>query len=413
MYHVLEQEIVILSAARTPVGHFRGILSEFDAVQLGGLAIGAALERSGLQPDAVDTVNMGLVVSAGLGEAAAKAAAVRAGLPPTVHTRTVDSVCGSAMDAIALGVESLLAGTAQVVIAGGMESRTSAPYLIGPNIRRRTEHYERGMRVRVKRAGAYRWQLSENVEEQLEGTGLVDPTSYDGLFWPAEKKFMRQYALDFAARQGYTAEQINECAAASHRKATEAREEGLLGEEIVAVGDAAGDELRSQEWQDRALAEGADDVASAYNSSTPADAGAAVVVTTAARAGELGAKPMARVLGYARLDGPPAEYLSAPARAGEELIAGLKQAGRPADFTIVEANEAFGIQVPMFERAFEGMEINVHGGAIAMGHPLGAAGARILTTLLYAMRRYGHRRGLAAICYGGGGGYAMAVEMSD
>ncbi len=412
MRYVLEQEIVILSAARTPVGHFRGILSEFDAVDLGSLAIGAAVASAGVEPRAIDTVNMGLVVSAGLGEAPAKAAAVRAGLSPEIHSRAVDTVCASAMDAIVLGIESLLAGSAQVVVAGGMESRSSAPYLLGPKIRRNTEHYNRGTRLRVKRAGAYRWQLSENAEEQLEGTGLVDPTSYDGLFWPAEKKFMRQYALDFAARRGYAAEQINECAAESHRKAAEAREQGLLGEEIVGAGEAADDELRSAEWLERALAEGEEDVASAYNSSTPADAGAALVVTTAARAKELGARPVARVLGYARIDGPPGDFLAAPARAGEELIAGLKDAGKQVNFTIVEANEAFGMQLPMFEEAFAGTEINVHGGAVAMGHPLGAAGARILTTLLYAMRRYGHRQGLAAICYGGGGGYAMAVETS-
>ena len=413
MHHVLDEDIVIVSAARTPVGHFRGILSEFDAVDLGGFAIGGAVSRSGLAPDAIDTVNMGLVVSGGLGEAPARAAALRAGLSPEVHSRALDTVCGSAMDAVVLGIESLLAGTAQVVVAGGMESRSSGPYLVGPKLRRNTQHYKRGERLRVKRAGAYRWQLSENVEEQLEGTGLVDPTSYDGLFWPAEKKFMRQYALDFAARRGYTAEQINGCAAESHRKAREAREQGLFRDEVVAAGEAADDELRSDEWLARALAEGQDDVASAYNSSTPADAGAAVVVTKAERAKELGVQAIARVLGYGRIDGPAGDFLSAPARAGGELIAALKAAGRPADFTIAEANEAFGIQIPMFEEAFGGMAINVHGGAVAMGHPLGAAGARILTTLVYAMRRYGHRCGLAAICYGGGGGYAMAVERMD
>ncbi|UCC67181.1 MAG: thiolase family protein [Armatimonadota bacterium] len=410
MHRVLEEEIVILSAARTPVGHFRGVLSDFDAVNLGGFAIEGAVERSGLGPDVIDTVNMGLVVSAGLGEAPGKAAAVRAGLLPEIHSRTVDTVCGSAMDAIVLGIESLLAGTARVVVAGGMESRSSAPYLVGPKLRRNTEHGQRGEWLRVERAGAYRWRLSENAAEQLEGTGLVDPTSYDGLFWPAERKFMRQYAVDFAARRGHTAEMINGYAAESHRKARRAREEGLFEEEIVEAGGAAADELRSEEWLARALAEGRDDVASAYNSSAPADAAAALVVTRAECAEALGVEPIARVLGYARIDGPPGEFLSAPARAGERLLAGLKEAGRPGDFTIAEANEAFAMQVPMFEKAFGGMEINVHGGAVAMGHPLGAAGARILTTLLYAMGRYGHRRGLATICYGGGGGYAMAVE---
>ena len=410
MHLVLEEEIVILSAARTPVGHFRGILSQFDAIALGHAAIEAAVSRARLDPGEVDTVNMGLVVSAGLGMAAVKAAAMRAGLPASVHTRAVETACGSGMDAIVLGVESLLAGSAKVMVAGGMESRTNAPYLVGPRFRRSTEHYRRGERLKVKRAGAYRWQLGENVEEQVGATGLVDATTYDGLFWPAEQKFMRQYALEFAARQGYTVEQVNHHAAESHRKAKRAKDEGLFREELASAGSVGDDELISEERQQRALEESPEDMASAYNSSTPADAAAALVLTTEAQAKELGMEPLARVLGYARVDGPAAEYLSAPARAGQELMSALKSAGSTADFGIIEANEAFAIQLPLFEEAFAGMAINVHGGAVALGHPLGAAGARILTTLLYATRRCGHRRGLAAICYGGGGGYAIAVE---
>jgi acetyl-CoA C-acetyltransferase len=410
MHHVLQDDIVILSAARTPVGRFAGDLSDFDATDLGSLTIGAAVERAGLDAAAIDTVNMGIVVSAGLGLAPAKAAALRAAVPATAHVRSVESVCGSAMDAIGLAVESIVVGTAQVAVAGGMESRTNGPYLVGPKFRRNSGDYRRGQRLRVSRAGAYRFQLSENPQEQLEGTGLVDPTTYDGLFWPAEKKFMRQYALDFAAARGITVEEVNRCAAESHRKAREAVGKGLFGDEIVPAGSVETDELVPAERLERELAENPDDLASLYNSSTPADAGAAVVLTTGERAAELGLTPMARVLGYARVDGVPSEYLSAPVKAAELLLGKLKDAGKPADFTIAEANEAFGIQLPLFHRAFKGMDINVHGGAIALGHPLGAAGARILTTLLYAMRRYDHRRGFATICYGGGGGYAMAVE---
>jgi acetyl-CoA C-acetyltransferase len=410
MHHVLQDDIVILSAARTPIGRFAGSLSAFDAVDLGSLAIDAAITRSAVDAAAVDTVNMGIVVSAGLGLAPTKAAALGAGVPATAHVRSVESVCGSAMDAIGLAVESLVVGTATVAVAGGMESRTNGPYLVGPKFRRNSGDYRRGERLRVKRAGAYRFQMSENPQEQLEGTGLVDPTTYDGLFWPAEKKFMRQYALDFAAAQGITVEEVNTYAAESHRKAREATEKGLFGEEIVAAGGVEADELVAEERLQRELAENPDDLASLYNSSAPADAGAAVVLTTGERATELGLTPMARVLGYARVDGVPSEYLSAPVEAAELLSGKLESAGKPADFTIAEANEAFGIQLPLFHRAFKGMDINVHGGAIALGHPLGAAGARILTTLLYAMRRHDRRRGFATICYGGGGGYAMAVE---
>jgi len=413
MFHVLEKEIVIVSAARTPVGRFRGALSEFDAIDLGALAIGGAVSRAGVDPKLVDTVNMGLVVSAGLGLAPAKAAAVKAGLPPEVHTRAVESVCGSAMDAMALAMESLLAGTARVAVAGGMESRTNAPYLVGPTLRRNSANYKRGQRLSVKRAGAYRFQLSENTEEQLGCTGLVDPTTYDGLFWPAEKQFMRQYALDYAAAHGILLEDVNEHAAESHRKAREAVAKGLFRDEIVPAGSVGEDDLVPEERLKRELEESPEDFASLYNSSTPADSAAAVVLTTGSRARELGLEPMARVMGYARVDGPASEYLIAPVKAAEMLFGELEAAGRPTDFTIAEANEAFGIQLPLFRRAFEGVDINVHGGAIALGHPLGSAGARITTTLLYAMKRYGHRRGFSAICYGGGGACALAVERAS
>ena len=410
MFNVLKQEVVILSAARTPIGRFRGSLSDFDAIELGALAIGGAVSRAGVDSKLVDTVNMGLVVSAGLGLAPAKAAAVRAGVSPEAHVRAVESVCGSAMDAIGLAVESLLVGTARVAVAGGMESRTNAPYLVGPTLRRNSGKYKRGQRLSVTRAGAYRFQLSEDAEEQLAGTGLVDPTTYDGLFWPAEKKFMRQYALDFAVARGISVDDVNRCAAESHRRAREATEKGLFRDEIVPAGSVDTDDLVPEERLRRELEENPDDLASLYNSSTPADAAAALVLTTGGRARELGLEPMARVVGYARVDGPAPEYLIAPIKAAEMLFRELEAAGEPRDFTIAEANEAFGIQVPLFEEAFGGMEVNVHGGAVAMGHPLGAAGARILTTLLYAMGRYEHRRGFAAICYGGGGGYALAVE---
>jgi len=425
MFLIPDRDIVILSAARTPIGRFAGSLSAFDAIGLGALAIGAAVSRSGIDPKRIDTVNMGIVVSAGLGLAPAKAAAMKAGLSPEAHVRSVESVCGSAMDAIGLAVESLIVGTARIAVAGGMESRTTAPYLIGPTFQRHTDSYRRGERLAVKRAGAYRFHLSENPEEQLGATGLVDPTTYDGLFWPAEKMFMRQYALDFAAAHGITVEEVNALAAESHRRAREATGQGLFKDEIVPAGEVEADDLVPEERLRKELEENPDDLASLYNSSTPADAAAAVVLTTGSIVKELGLEPMARVMGVARLDGPPSEFLIAPVRSAEMLIGRLREAGvlqasacdgqakacgTPTDFTIAECNEAFGIQLPLFHRAFPGVEINLHGGAIALGHPLGAAGARITTTLLYAMKRYRHRRGFSTLCYGGGGGYTLAVE---
>ncbi len=413
MWHILTHDIVLLSAARTPIGRFAGNLSPFDAIDLGAFAIGAAVSRAGLSPEQVDTVNMGMVVSAGLGLGPVKAAAMKAGLSPQVHARAIESVCGSAMDAIGWAVESLTVGTAQIVVAGGMESRTNAPYLLGPTIRRNSQNFTRGQRLRVARAGAYRFQLEAHIEEQLASTGLVDPTTYDGLFWPAEKKFMRQYALDFAAAHGLTVEQINAYAAESHRKAREAVAKGYFREEIAPAGSVDQDELVPEERLARELADNPDDLASLYNSSTPADAAAALVLTTADRAKELGLAPLARILGYARTDGPPSDFLIAPVRTTELLLRELKAAGRPVDFTIAEANEAFGVQLPIFHQAFQGVSLNVHGGAIALGHPLGAAGARITTTLVHAMRRYHHRLGFATICYGGGGGYTLALEKYD
>ena len=393
------------------MGRFDGALAGFDAIQLGALAIEAAVARAGVPPEAVDTVNLGNVVPGGLGEAPAKAAALRAGLSPGIHARTVETVCGSAMDALVLAAESLLAGSAELVVAGGMESRSNAPYLLGPRFRRAGGEYRRGERLRVKRGGAYRFVFAESPEEQLRATEIIDPTTYDGLFWPAEKKFMRQYALDFAARRGYTAEVVNRYAAESHRKAAAARSQGWFGDEIAAAGEVSADELAPEEVLQRELRERPDDVASAYNSSTPADAAAALVLTTARLAEARGWRPAARLMGYARVDGPASEFLATPVKAARELLSALEAAGRVDGFTIAEANEAFAIQLPLYEEAFPGMDINVHGGAVALGHPLGAAGARIVTTLLHAMLRYQRRRGIAAICYGGGGGYALAVEL--
>lgn len=413
MVRILDKPVAILSAARTPVGRFDGILAAYDAVELGARALGAAVQRSGLGPDQIDTVTMGCVVSAGYGEAPAKEAALRVGLPETVHARGVDAVCGSAMDAVAISAELVLAGAAVVAAAGGMESRSNAPYLLGPRFWKGAGDYRRGERIRVKRAGAYRFAFSEDVEQQLRLVEIKDSTAYDGLFWVREKKFMREYALEFARKMGYTVEQVNGLAAESHRKAWQATNTGAFADEIVPVGEALHDELLTDEKQQQIIAEKPDDIASVFNSSVPADGGAALIVAAQQTAERLGLRPMARILGYARVDGPACEFLRRPVDAVNELLEGLAKAGDSGPFEIIEANEAFGVQLPLFQEAFSPMKINVHGGAIALGHPFGAAGARILTTLLYAMKRYGYRRGLAAICFGSGGGYAMAVEREE
>ena len=410
MVRLLNSRIVIVSAARTPVGGFDGILAPYDAVELGAHAIRAAVQRAGVSPGKIDTVSMGLVVSCGYGEAPAKEAALRAGLRETVHARAVESVCGSAMDAICITAEMVLCGASSIAVAGGMESRSNAPYLLGPRFWKAAGGYQPGMRLKVKRAGAYRFALSEHIEQQLSAVEIRDPTAYDGLFWPRERKFMREYALAFAKKMDYTVEQVNALAADSHRKAWQATESGAFADEIVPVGDASSDELMTPEEQQRVIAEKPDDIASAFNTSVPSDAGAAVVLATAENARELGLPVMASILGYSRLDGAAADFLSRPVDAVAELRSALEQSGDKKPFEIIEANEAFGVQLPLFFEAFSPMKINVHGGAVALGHPFGAAGARILTTLLHAMKRYGHRRGIATLCFGSGGAYAIAVE---
>ena len=410
MYNVFRKEIAILGAARTPVGKFDGSLKDFLAVDLGGIAIAEAVRRAGVNPVDIQIVSLGAVVSAGFGASPAKQAGLKGGLSPYIHSRVVEAVCGSAADAIAITAESIVAGGPDLCIAGGMESRSNAPYLLGPKLTRKTPHYERGARLQVKRAGAYRFAFNENAEEQLASAEMKDSTTYDGLFWPPDKKFMREHALIYAKKAGYSIELVNELSGRSHAKAAHAAAEGWFADEIAACRSAASDDLVSAEDQARRLEASADDIASSYNSSTPADCGAAVVMASGEKAAALGLKPIAIIRGYARVDGPPEEYLGAPVAAAKELQEGLAAAGFPSQWDIVEANESFGIQLPLFEESFKGAVINPHGGAVAMGHPLGAAGGRLMTTLLYNMQRYDKKIGLVTTCFGGGGGYAIAVE---
>jgi len=367
MIQIYKNDIYILAAARTPIGRFNGVLAPFSAPELGGKAIETALQTALLTPEQVEMVTMGCVVSAGSGEAPAKQAALHAGLSATIYSRSIENVCGSAMEAIISTADALLLGRIQLAVAGGMESRTNAPYLLEPRFIRKSQHYTRGERLRLKKAGAYRWQFSENVEEQVSISSIVDATAYDGLFWPLEKKFMREYALAYAKAHGITLEQVNEQASLSHQKARTAQAEGYFESEIASVGAVSQDDPQN---------------------------------------------PMARVLGFSRIDRKASEFIDAPVQAINELLNGLERAGYPNyKFEILEINEAFGIQLPVFVQNFMGKQINVNGGAIALGHPVGAAGARLLTTMLHAMKRLSIRYGITAICFGGGGSYALAVEL--
>jgi len=411
MIFVPEKPVYILGASRTPVGSFNGSLSPFGAPELGGLAIAGALAQAGVAPDRVEMVTMGCVVSSGLGEAPAKQAALKAGVPGTGYSRTVESVCGSALEALTATADALLLGQVKVAVAGGIESRTNAPYLLEPRFFRGGPRYAKGERLRLKKTGAYRFHYSENVEEQAGQASIVDATAYDGLFWPPARKFMREYAVAYGERNRIPIEEVNAHAARSHEKAREATDAGWFRAETVPAGEAARDDLRSPEDLERLKKEAETDIACAYNTSTPADNGSALVVCAEEFLDEAGAAPLARILGWSRVDGPAADFVDSPVAALKCLFARLEERDCGADrFEILEINEAFGVQLPVFAREFPGKKINVGGGAIALGHPLGAAGARLPVTLIHQMKRLGIRYGAVGICFGGGGSYALAVE---
>ena len=411
MFVILDQEVFILSAARTPLGRFLGALSPFSAVELGGKAVEGALRHAAVAPEQVEMVTMGCVISAGLGEAPAKQASLLAKIPKTVYSRTVENVCGSSMEAIVTTIDALLLGRTDLAVAGGMESRTNATYLVEPRFFRGGAHYARGERLRLKRAGAFRWQFSENVEEQANLAGLVDATAHDGLFWPPEKKFMREYALAYAARHRISLEQVNEFASLSYQKARQAQAKGDFEAEIVPVGDVVKDELPTEEELAEARRAEPLDIASSFNTSIPADNASALILSSSAFAAENLKKPIARILGWSRVDRPAAEFLDSPVEAVRLLLDALAKAGyAESKFEIIEVNEAFGIQLPVFMESFPGKKINVSGGAIALGHPLGSAGARLLVTLVHSLKRLKVSYGIVSLCYGGGGAYAMAIE---
>ncbi len=412
MIYVLEKPVYVLGAARTPVGRFNGSLAAFGAPEFGGLAIKGALAQAGVPSDRVEQVTMGCVVSSGLGEAPAKQAALKAGISETVYTSTVESVCGSSLEAVVGTIDALLLGRVGIAVAGGMESRTNAPYLLEPRFFRSGARYAKGERLHLKKTGAYRFHYSENVEEQAGQASIVDATAYDGLFWPVARKFMREYALAYAERNRMSVEEVNAYAEQSHAKARAARDNGYFAKEIVPAGDASDDDLPSLDDLERMKKEAEEDIACAYNTSTPADNGAAAVLCSEGYLNDIGAAPLARILGWSRVDGPAADFVDSPVAALKCLFASLDERDCSADrFEILEINEAFGIQLPVFAREFPGKKINVCGGAIALGHPLGSAGVRLLVTLVHAMKRLNIRFGAAGICFGGGGSYALALEL--
>ncbi len=386
---------VILGAARTPIGAFLGGLAPLTAPRLGAIAIKCALERARVAPDQVDEVFMGNVVQAGVGQAPARQAALAAGLPSSVPCTTVNKVCGSGLKAVMLAATQIAAGEARLVVAGGMESMSNAPYLL-----------------RGARAGL---SLGEHTMEDANLTdGLMDAYGHGHMGLGGEL---------VAAECGLGRDDQDRFALASYDKALRAQREGAFDAEIVPV-EVAGRKgvvnvVRKDETPRETSLEALANLhpsfkpggtVTAGNASKLNDGGAAVIVASADRARELGANALARIVAQAQFAHEPERFLAAPKGAIERC---LEKAGwRLADVDLFEVNEAFsGIECVRRELDIPEEKFNVNGGAVALGHPIGASGARLLVTLLYALRARGKRRGIASLCLGGGEAVALAAEL--
>ncbi|MHA6965382.1 acetyl-CoA C-acyltransferase [Zobellella denitrificans] len=390
-----KSEIVIVGAARTPMGALLGDFGAVPAPGLGAVAIKAALGRAGVAAERVDEVVMGCVLAAGQGQAPARQAALGAGLPVSVGCTTVNKMCGSGMKALMLAHDQLQAGSARLMVAGGMESMSLAPYLL-PKARA-------GLRM---------------------GHGqLLDHMFFDGLEDAYEGGLMGSFAQRTADKFGISREAMDDFAIRSLTRAQLAIAEGDFAEEIVPVevaerqgsrrvdtdeqpGKARPDKIRTLK---PAFAQ--DGTITAANSSSISDGAAALVVTTAEQAAALGLRPLARVLGHATHAQLPAEFTLAPIGAIHKLLD--KLGWQASEVDLFEINEAFAVValLAIRELGLDPARVNVNGGACALGHPIGASGARILVTLLHALRRRGLRRGVAALCIGGGEATAVAVEL--
>ena len=394
---------VILSAARTPVGRFQGAYAGISATRLGAMAIKAAVDRAGIPNlSDIDEVIMGNVVSAGLGQAPARQAAISAGLPVSVGATTINKVCGSSLKAVMLAAQSVKAGDGKLFVCGGMENMSRAPYLV------------------EGRTGSLRFGHAQ----------LTDALLYDGLWDPFVNWAMGDAAEFIADEFNITRQAMDEYAFRSHQKAIAAMDTGSFIAEIAPV------EMRGKKGQvtivDTDESPRRDTSLEALSSLKPAfkkdgkvtagnapglnDGAAAVVVASLRKAEEMGRKPMARIVGYCNVAVEPRYLFDAPAKAIPRLLKELNWQMEYLD--LIELNEAFAAQVlangtALKADGWDWSKVNVNGGAVAIGHPIGASGARILTTLLYALKERGLKRGLACLCLGGAEAVALAVELDE
>ena len=391
------RDAVILSAVRLPTGKFLGTLKGFTAPQLGAMVVKEAVRRAGIDPAKVDEVILGNVLSAGVGQAPARQAAIGAGLPPAVAALTINKVCGSGLKAVMLAAQGIATGDTDIVVAGGMESMSNAPYLL-PKARE-------GMRL---------------------GHGeLVDSMIHDGLWDAYDDQHMGCCGEIVAERHAVTRQEQDAYALDSHRKAIAAIKAGKFTDEILPVpipqkkGDPVlftHDESPREDTSLEALGklkaafkEGG--TVTAGNAPGVNDGAAALVVTSSETARALGRTPMARIVAQATSGLEPRMVMMTPVPAVRKVF---EKTGWSADTVdLVELNEAFAVQgvAVVRELGLDPAKVNVNGGAVALGHPIGASGARVLTTLLYALRDRGKKRGIATLCLGGGNGVALAVEI--
>ncbi len=386
-------EAVILSACRTPIGKFRGSLSSVAATELGACVVREAVARAGVAPQEIDEVILGMVLPAGVGQAPARQAALMAGLPATVGALTINKVCGSGLKAVMLAAQAIRCSDADFIVAGGMENMSQAPWLL-------------------RRDGP-----------ALGDRSLIDSMLHDGLECAFSSQSMGVVADNLARRAGLTRDAQDRYAVESHRRAVAAMKAGLFQKEIVSVTVSKGGQSVAVTTEEGPRADcdlarlsslrpafAGDGRVTAGNASMISDGAAAVVVASDAAAERFGCQPLARIVASATAGGEPADLFTAPVAAIRQV---LDRAGRSlGDVDLFEINEAFAVQmlacVQQLDLPLD--RVNVHGGAIALGHPIGASGARVLTTLLFALEQRQLRSGIAALCLGGGNAVAMLIE---
>ncbi len=390
------KDVVIVSAVRTPVGKFQGALSEMSAVQLGAVAVREAVRRAGIDAASVDECVMGCVLPAGLGQNPARQAALQGGLADTVSALTINMVCGSGLRAVALAAQSVMAGDAEIVVAGGMESMSNAPYLLPQ--------------------GRKGFRMGDSV--------VVDSMVKDGLLCACEGWHMGMTGELVAEKHSITREMQDAYALESHRRASAAWREGRFDAEVIPVSVPGKKGAVTVVTKDESVREDAslealaalkpafkkDGTVTAGNAPGVNDAAAAVVVMSAAKAQELGLKAMVTIKAQATSGVAPKWVMLAPVIGVQRV---LKKAGWDRDeVDLYELNEAFSVQAMgvMKELGLDASRVNVNGGAVAIGHPIGASGARVLVTLIHEMMRRDVKKGVAALCLGGGNSVALAVE---